>query len=126
MKMKAFFRPRNILITIGAVFLVLIVYFWDFLKNRIVCRSHTCITPDLNKSNKQVTQFLKPVFEIYSKYYRDGAHGQIKYLSLWSDNCGEQFKNKFHFGWGSEFLREVLSIRHILQLFSTWTGKGDL
>ena len=45
------------------------------------------------------------MIQIYSNYYRDNEHGRIQYLSLWSDNCGEQFKKKFHFGWGSYFLR---------------------
>ena len=34
------------------------------------------------------------------------GHGHIKFLSLWSDNCGDQFKNKYHFSWGSAFVKE--------------------
>ena len=107
-----------------AVFFVLIIYYWDFTLNRIACRSHTCITPDLNKSNEQVTHFLETVFEIYSRYYRDGAHGRIRYFSLWSDNCGEQFKNKFHFGWGSEFLRKHYLSGIFFNFFAPGHGKG--
>ena len=107
-----------------AVFFVLIIYYWDFTLNRIACRSHTCITPDLNKSNEQVTHFLETVFEIYSRYYRDGAHGRIRYFSLWSDNCGEQFKNKFHFGWGSEFWRKHYLSGIFFNFFAPGHGKG--
>ena len=58
-----------------AVFFVLIIYYWNFEKNKLSCISHTCITPDLNKSNEQVTKFIDTVFQLYSTYYRDGKHG---------------------------------------------------
>ena len=44
-----------------------------------------CITPDLNKRNKQVTHFIDTVFATYSNYYRTGGHGCIRYFSLRSD-----------------------------------------
>ena len=102
----------------------MIVYFWDFEKDRISCVSHTCVTPDLNKRNEQVTKFISTVFEVYSSYYRQGGHGRIKYLSLWSDNCGEQFKNRYHFGWGSIFLRKFRLSAIFFNFFAPGHGKG--
>jgi len=106
------------------VFFVLIIYYWNFEKNKLSCISHTCITPDLNKSNEQVTKFIDTVFQLYSTYYRDGKHGRIRSLSLWSDNCGEQFKNKYHFGWGSAFLREYKLDTIFFNYFAPGHGKG--
>ena len=48
----------------------------------------------------QVTHFNNTVFATFYKYYWEGGQGHIWYFRLWSDNCGEQFKNNFHFGWG--------------------------
>ena len=76
-----------------AVFFVFIIYNWNFEQNKLSCILHTCITPDLSKSNEQFTKFIDTVFQLYSKCYRNGKHGQIRLLLLWSDNCIEQFKN---------------------------------
>ena len=86
-----------------AVFFVLIIYNWDHELGQVNCVSHicTCVTPDLKKINEQVTLFVETIFQIYQDKSIEVEHGRIKYLSLWSDNCGDQFKNKFHFGWGS-------------------------
>ena len=70
----------------------MIVYYWNFELNKICCVSHTCITPDLNKSNKQVTHFINTVFATYWNYCWTEGHGCIHYFSLWSDNYREQFK----------------------------------
>jgi hypothetical protein len=40
-----------------SVLFVLIVYFWDHRSNKRECISHTCVTPDLQKSNEQVGEF---------------------------------------------------------------------
>ena len=48
-----------------AVFFVLIIYYWNFEDNKLSCVSHTCITPDMNKSNEQVTHFIETVFGLY-------------------------------------------------------------
>ena len=116
--------PSFHLCSTKAVFFVIIIYYWNFEEHKVACRSHTCITSDLNKSNEQVTHFIESVFEIYSKYYRDNEHGRIRYFSLWSDNCGEQFKNKFHFGWGSSFLRKYYLDAIFFNYFAPGHGKG--
>ena len=78
----------------------------------------------MNKSNEQVTHFIETVFETYSTYYRDNKHGRIRSLTLWSDNCGEQFKNKYHFGWGSAFLRKHHLDTLFFNYFAPGHGKG--
>ena len=37
-----------------AVLFVVIVYYWDHITNSCQVVSHTCVTPDLQKSNEQV------------------------------------------------------------------------
>ena len=44
---------------------------------------------------------------MYNNKSEAEGHGRIKFLSLWSDN---QFKNKYHFGWGSGFLDKDLGL----------------
>ena len=107
-----------------AVFFVLIVYYWYHQLGRVNCVSHTCVTPDLKKRNEQVTLFVETIFQIYQDKSIEGEHGRIKYLSLWSDNCGDQFKNKFHFGWGSRFLRQKGLLGIFFNFFAPGHGKG--
>ena len=57
----------------------------------------------MNRSRSSFT--LSSIYNNKSKFKAAG-HGRIKFLSLWSDNCGDQFKNKHHFGWGSAFLQQ--------------------
>ena len=104
-----------------AVFFVLIVYYWDHNLDRVSCVSHTCVTPDLKKRNEQVTYFIEHIFDLYNKRSKQEGHGRIKYLSMWSDNCGEQFlKCKYHFGWGSGFLQS----RGLLALWFNYFAPG--
>ena len=51
---------------------------------------------------------IHTIFDIYHNKSKAAGHGRIKFLFLWSDNCGDQltFKNKYHFGWGSAFLQQ--------------------
>ena len=107
-----------------AVFFVLIVYFWDHELDRVSCVSHTCVTPDLKKRNEQVTFFIEHIFNIYNEKSIDGLHGRLKYLSLWSDNCGDQFKCKYHFGWGSGFLSKKGLFAIFFNFFAPGHGKG--
>ena len=102
----------------------MIVYYWNFEENRLSCVSHTCITSDLNKSNEQVTHFIGKAFATYSAYYRDNGHGQIRYFTIWSDNCRDQFKNKFHFGWGSAFLQKYKLNAIFFNFFAPGHSKG--
>ena len=60
----------------------------------------------MRKQNEQVTQLIHTIFNIYNNKSKAAGHGRIKFLSLWSDNCGDQFKKKYHFGWGSAFLQQ--------------------
>ena len=101
-----------------AVLFVLTVYYWDHNLDRVSCVLHTCITPDLKKQIEQVTFFIGHIFDLYNDRSKQGQHGRIKYLSMWLDNCGEQFKCKYHFGWGSGFLQS----RGLLAVWYNYLG----
>ena len=107
-----------------AVFFVLIVYYWDHNLDRVSCVSHTCVTPDLKKRNEQVTFFIEHIFDLYNERSKEEQHGRIKSLSMWSDNCGEQFKCKYHFGWGSGFLQSRGLLALWFNYFAPGHGKG--
>jgi len=107
-----------------AVFFVCIVYFWDHQLDRVSCVSHTCVTPDMRKRNEQVTLFIQTIFDIYNNKSKAEGYGRIKFLSLWSDNCGDQFKNKYHFGWGSGFLDNEGLLAIFFNYFAPGHGKG--
>ena len=88
--------------------------------------SHTCVTSDIDmrKRNEQVTRFIHTIFDIYNDKSKASAHGHIKFLSLWPDNCGDQFKNKYHFGRGSAFLQEQGLLAIFFNFFAPGHGKG--
>ena len=56
--------------------------------------------------NRSRSYLIHTIFDIYNNKTKAAGHRRIKFLSLWSDNCGDQFKNKYHFGWGSAFLQQ--------------------
>ena len=56
--------------------------------------------------NRSRSYLIHTIFDIYNNKTKAAGHRCIKFLSLWSDNCGDQFKNKYHFGWGSAFLQQ--------------------
>jgi hypothetical protein len=47
---------------------------------------------------------IETIFDEYSNIQENAGHSRPLKVYLWSDNCREQFKNKFQFGWGSRFL----------------------
>ena len=69
-------------------------------------------------------QFIYAIFEIYNYKSKADGHGHIKFLSLWSDNYGDQFKNKYHFVWGSAFVQQEGLLAMFFNFFAPGHGKG--
>jgi hypothetical protein len=78
----------------------------------------------MKKRNEQVTLFIETVFRVYYDKQTKAGCGRPKYLSLWSDNCGDQFKNRYQFGWGSMFLRKFGLWGMFFNFFAPGHGKG--
>ena len=78
----------------------------------------------MRKRNEQVTKFFETIYEEYANILQNSGHSKPLKVYLWTDNCREQFKNKFQFGWGSRFLSaqklEFISMNY----FAPGHGKG--
>ena len=102
----------------------MIVYYWDHTLNRVKCVSHTCITADMRKRNEQVTKFIETVLQGYIKIFKDAGFGPIQFVSFWSDNCSDQFKCRYQFGWGSKYTEEQNLDAMFINFFAPGHGKG--
>jgi hypothetical protein len=71
-----------------------------------------------------VTKFIETILKVYTKIFEEAGNGHPRFLSLWSDNCGDQFKNRYHFGWGSQFLEEKELNAMFINFFAPGHGKG--
>lgn len=102
----------------------MIVYYWDHASDSVKCVSHTCITSDMRKRNEQVTKFIETVLAQYYVMQQNFGFGSPMIISFWSDNCGDQFKNKYHFGWGSRYLESKELLALFVNYFAPGHGKG--
>ena len=55
--------------------------------------------------NRSRSYLIHTIFDIYNNKLKLQVM-VVSSFCLWSDNCGDQFKNKYHFGWGSAFLQQ--------------------
>ena len=78
----------------GSVILVCVVHFWNFVTNKREGVSHFMITDDLKKTNMQVCQFIQDIFKIYDDLHFQHSQQHLNTLSIFSDNCGYQFKSR--------------------------------
>ena len=113
-----------ILLRTKAVLFVMIVYYWDHASDSVKCVSHTCITSDMRKRNEQVTKFIETVLAQYYVMQQNFGFGSPMIISFWSDNCGDQFKNKYHFGWWSRYLESKELLALFVNYFAPGHGKG--
>jgi hypothetical protein len=78
----------------------------------------------MRKRNEQVTKFIETVLSGYFQMQQNFGFGTPLLLSFWSDNCADQFKNKFHFGWGSRFVESKELQALFVNYFAPGHGKG--
>lgn len=102
----------------------MIIYYWDYDANCVKCVSHTCITADMRKRNEQVTKFIETIYQVYLEKFENAGRGKPKLFSFFSDNCADQFKTKYHFAWGSDFLQEKDFDAIFFNYFAPGHGKG--
>ena len=80
----------------GTVILDCVVHFWNFVTNKREGVTHFMITDDLKKTNMQVCQFIQDIFKYYDDLHFQHSQQHLNTLSIFSDNCGYQFKSRLN------------------------------
>ena len=84
------------------------------------------ISDNTSHSNNQVNHYLQQIHEHYDAYYVQNDFGHIGVLTVWADNCSEQFKSRYQLGWSVLYVNKTsLQIIHLF-FFCPQHGKGPL
>ena len=82
------------------------------------------ISDNTSHSNNQVNHYLQQIHEHYDAYYVQNDFGHIGVLTVWADNCSEQFKSRYQLGWSVLYVNKTsLQIIHLF-FFCPQHGKG--
>ena len=65
------------------------------------------ISDNTSHSNNHVNYYLQPSHEHYDAYYVQHDCGHIGVLTVWADNCSEQFKSRYQLGWSVLYVNET-------------------
>ena len=74
--------------------LVCIVHSWNYDTNSRQAVAHFMITDDLKKTNMQVNKFKEDLVKYYDDLLFAWVQRHLSLLSVFSDNCGYQFKSR--------------------------------
>ena len=74
--------------------LVCIVHSWNYDTNSCQAVAHFMITDDLKKTNMKVNKFKEDLVKYYDDVFFAWVQRHLSLLSVFSDNCGYQFKSR--------------------------------
>ena len=78
------------------------------------------ISDNTSHSNNHVNHYLQQIHEHYDAYYLQHDFGHITVLTVWADNCSEQFKSCYQLGWSVLYVNNTRSNSSIFLLPPTW------
>ena len=82
------------------------------------------ISDNTSHSNNHVNHYLQQIHEHYDAYYVQNDFGHISVLTVWADNCSEQFKSRYQLGWCVLYINKTsLEVIHLF-FFCPQHGKG--
>jgi len=82
------------------------------------------ISDNTSHSNNHVNHYLQQIHEHYDAYYVQNDFGHIAVLTVWADNCSEQFKSRYQLGWSVLYVNKTtLQVIHLF-FFCPQHGKG--
>ena len=82
------------------------------------------IADNTSHSNNHVNHYLQQIHEHYDAYYVQNDFGHISVLTVWADNCSEQFKSRYQLGWCVLYINKTsLEVIHLF-FFCPQHGKG--
>ena len=71
-----------------------------------------------------MNHYLQQIHEHYDAYYVQNDFGHISVLTVWADNCSEQFKSRYQLGWSVLYVNKTtLDVIHLF-FFCPQHGKG--
>ena len=82
------------------------------------------ISDNTSHSNNHVNHYLQQIHERYDAFYVQNDFGHISVLTVWADNCSEQFKSTYQLGWSVlNVNKTTLDVIHLF-FFCPQHGKG--
>ena len=82
------------------------------------------ISDNTSHSNNHVNHYLQQIHEQYDAYFLQHDFGHITVLTVWADNCSEQFKSRYQLGWSVLYVNNTtLEVIHLF-FFCPQHGKG--
>ena len=79
------------------------------------------ISDNSSHSNNHVNHYLQ---QIHEHYYMQHGFSSISVLTVWADNCSEQFKSRYQLGWSVLYVNNTtLDVIHLF-FFCLQHGKG--
>ena len=82
------------------------------------------ISDNTSHSNNHVNHYLQQIHEHYDAFYVQNDFGHISVLTVWADNCSEQFKSRYQLGWSVLYVNKTtLDVIHLF-FFCPQHGKG--
>ena len=70
------------------------------------------ISDNTSHSNNRVNHYLQQIHEHYDAYYVQNDFGHISVLTVWADNCSEQFKSQYQLGWSVLYINKTTPGSH--------------
>ena len=111
--------PCNLFIIIIFFNFVILFFYWVTESSGWVF-----ISDNTSHSNNHVNHYLQQIHEHYDAYYVQNDFGHIAVLTVWADNCSEQFKSRYQLGWSVLYVNKTtLQVIHLF-FFCPQHGKG--
>ena len=120
---------------ISSSLFIAIAHFWDPVTKQRECVGNfslcayknagwVFISDNTSHSNNHVNHYLQQIHEHYDAYYVQNDFGNISVLTVWTDNCSEQFKSRYQLGWSVLYINKTtLEVIHLF-FFHPQHGKG--
>jgi hypothetical protein len=103
---------------------IAIAHFYDPVTRKVECEGWIFVSDDNSHSNNCVNHYLQQIHEHYQAFYTMNDFERIYSMTVWADNCTEQFKSRFQIGWAALYVnKSALEVIH-LYFFCPQHGKG--
>ena len=98
-----------------------LIHFQNF---PLTCPGWIFISDNTSHSNNHVNHYIQQIHEHYDAFYVQNNFGHIAVLTVWADNCSEQFKSRYQLGWSVLYVNKTtLQVIHLF-FFCPQHGKG--
>jgi hypothetical protein len=100
---------------------IAIAHFYDPVTRKVECEGWIFVSDDNSHSNNCVNHYLQQIREHYQAFYTMNDFELIYSMTVWADNCTEQFKSRFQIGWAALYVNKKVINQYF---FCPQHGKG--